>query len=254
MKKISDLDIKSKKYIIFDLDGTLIDSIGVWNITDQKLIYKYSGISVDLFEIQKIRDNFLNTHVNHDIYLSFCNYLIKKYHFKGISKEELLQDRWRISSDILENEMDYKEGVVPFIYRLKELGYTLILATMTTDVQIDIYTKKNTKMISQMNILEAFDYIIKKEDVSKKKPDPEIYLKVLDIFQANKEECLIFEDSYTGVLAAKNAGIEVVNIYDSYADIDRDKIRNITDYEINSYDEVLDYFNKKSKVRRKICQ
>ena len=130
----------------------------------------------------------------------------------------------------------------------------MILATMTTDVQIDIYTKKNTNMINQMNILDTFDYIIKKEDVSKKKPDPEIYLKVLDIFQAKKEECLIFEDSYTGVLAAKNAGIEVVNIYDSYADIDRDKIRNITDYEINSYDEVLDCFNKKSKVRRKICQ
>ena len=51
MKKISDLDIKSKKYIIFDLDGTLIDSIGVWNITDQKLIYKYSGLLVDLLEI-----------------------------------------------------------------------------------------------------------------------------------------------------------------------------------------------------------
>ena len=244
MKKISDLDIKSKKYIIFDLDGTLIDSIGVWNITDYKLIKKYSGVSVDLFEIQQFRDDFLNTHVDHDIYLSFCDYLIRKYHFKGISKEELLQDRWRISSDILENEMDYKEGVVPLINRLKELGHTLILATMTTDVQMDIYTKKNNKMVNQMNILDTFDYIIKKEDVSKKKPNPEIYLKVLDYFHANKEECLIFEDSYTGVLAAKNAGIDVVNIYDSYADIDRDKIRNITDYEINSYNEVLDYLNK----------
>ena len=246
MKTIDKLDIESKKYIIFDLDGTLIDSIGIWNITDYKLIKKYSGKSVDLFKIQQFRDDFLNTHVDHDIYLSFCDYLIKKYHFNGISKEELLQDRWKISGDILENEMDYKDGVVPFIFRLKELGYKVILATMTTDVQMDIYTRKNKKMMEQLNILDTFDYIIKKEDVSKKKPDPEIYLKVLDIFQANKEECLIFEDSYTGVLAAKNAGIEVVNIYDSYADIDRDKIRNITDYEINSYDEILDYFNKKS--------
>jgi len=246
MKTIDKLDIESKKYIIFDLDGTLIDSIGIWNITDYKLIKKYSGKSVDLFEIQQFRDDFLNSHVDHDIYLSFCDYLIKKYHFNGISKEELLQDRWKISGDILENEMDYKDGVVPFIFRLKELGYKVILATMTTDVQMDIYTRKNKKMMEQLNILDTFDYIIKKEDVSKKKPDPEIYLKVLDIFQANKEECLIFEDSYTGVLAAKNAGIDVVNIYDSYADIDRDKIRNITDYEINSYDEILDYFNKKS--------
>ena len=146
MKKISELDIKSKKYIIFDLDGTLIDSIGVWNITDQKLIYKYSGLSVDLLEIQKIRDNFLNTHVNHDIYLSFCNYLIKKYHFKDINDEKLLQDRWRISSDILKNEMDYKEGVVPLKKYFKN-KYLLDYKTreLIEKSIINIYNIKLTK-------------------------------------------------------------------------------------------------------------
>lgn len=46
MKKILD-----KKYIIFDMDGTLIDSIGVWNLTDQKLIKKFSRKVIDLFVI-----------------------------------------------------------------------------------------------------------------------------------------------------------------------------------------------------------
>ena len=47
MKNLSQLDLKEKKYIIFDMDGTLNDSIGVWNITNQKLIHKYSGETID---------------------------------------------------------------------------------------------------------------------------------------------------------------------------------------------------------------
>ncbi len=53
----------------------------------------------------------------------------------------------------------------------------------------------------------------------------------------------IFEDSYTGVLASNNAGIEVVNIYDKYADLDRDKINGITDYSINNYKEFIELVN-----------
>ena len=76
-----------------------------------------------------------------------------------------------------------------------------------------------------------FDYVLSMEDVSNKKPNPEVYNKIIEHYNAKKEECLIFEDSYTGVLAAKNAGCEVVNIYDKYSDIDRDKINELAELE-----------------------
>ena len=60
-------------------------------------------------------------------------------------------------------------------------------------------------------------------------------------FNAEPSECLIFEDSYTGVLASKNAGIEVVNIYDKYADLDRDKINAIADYRIDNYRQFINF-------------
>lgn len=76
MKELSKLRLKDKKYIIFDMDGTLIDSIGVWNITDQKLIEEYGGMNINLDDIQLERDAFLHSNQDSDIYLSYCEYLI----------------------------------------------------------------------------------------------------------------------------------------------------------------------------------
>ena len=239
MKEISQLDLKKKKYIIFDMDGTLIDSIGVWNRTDQKLIEEYGSQTIELNEIQIERDEFLHGNQDSDIYLVYCEYLISKYNFSIKNAEELLKIRWNKSGEVLEKEMDFKESVVQLVLRLKSLGFTLILATMTTQVQLDIYSKRNKKMLEQMNISEVFDLITRKEDVTYKKPHPEIYIKIMQHYNASPDECLVFEDSYTGVLASKNAGIECVNIYDKYADIDRDKIDAITDYSIKSYRDFL---------------
>lgn len=239
MKSINELELKKKKYIIFDMDGTLIDSIGVWNRTDQKLIEEYGNQTVGLDEIQVERDEFLHNNQNSDIYLAYCEYLISQYDLSIKNARNLLKIRWNKSGEVLEKEMDFKEDVVQLVLRLKNLGFTLVLATMTTQIQLDIYSKRNKKMMEQMNILEVFDLITRKEDVINKKPNPEIYIKIMQNYNATPNECLVFEDSYTGVLASRNAGIECVNIYDQYADIDRDKIEAITDYSIKSYREFL---------------
>ncbi len=239
MKDIKQLDLSNKKYIIFDLDGTLIDSIGVWNRTDQEVIERYGGTIVSLDVIQRDRDTFTDNHLDSDVYLAYCEYLIDKYNLTIKDANKLLKIRWEKSGEILEKETDFKPNVVKLIFKLKKLGFTLVLATMTTQVQLDIYAKRNKKMLSKMNIEEVFDLIIRKEDVKNKKPHPEIYTKIMQYYEIVPDECLVFEDSYTGVLACNRAGIECVNIYDKYADIDREKIEAITDYKIKDYEEML---------------
>ena len=63
---------------------------------------------------------------------------------------------------------------------LKDRGFILVLATATTQRQIDIYANQNLTMAHAVPIYDIFDFIIRKEDVVYKKPHPEVYLKVLE--------------------------------------------------------------------------
>lgn len=252
MKNLSELKLKEKKYIIFDMDGTLIDSIGVWNRVDQKVIQEYAGLTIDLDVIQKERDEFFHQNQVGDIYLAYCRFLIEKYNLDVQTDSELQQIRLIKSGEVFENEMDYKPYAVDLLKKFKELGFTIILATTSTQTELDIYSRKNKKMISQMNIVDDFDLVLKKEDVKNIKPNPEVYNKILGFYNATPDECLAFEDSYVGVLASKDAGIEVVNVYDRYADKDRERINEIADYSIKDYTEFLKLIENPNKKYKKV--
>ena len=141
----------------------------------------------------------------------------------------------------------YKKDAEKVICRLKELGFNLAIGTTTHKSNIEKYRTVNKNIIKKANLDDYFDVIYAKEDVQKSKPDPEVHQKIMEFFNVNPEDCLIVEDAILGVEAAKNAGIDVITIYDEYSDFERKEINQISQYNFKTFEEMLDYINEEMK-------
>lgn len=231
---------KGKKVIIFDMDGTLIDSVGVWNKVDMELIKELGGLDeLNELDIQQQRDKKLREYSKlENPYINYCHFLSLKYG-NTLTGEEVLNTRYNIAQNYLKNEIDYKKGVPEFLKLLKERDYILAIASTTRRKNMDIYCIENNNIINKANLNNYFSKIYTREDAKEIKPNPEIYLKILNELNVKKEQCLIFEDSLIGIEAANNAGIDVVAMYDKYSDLERAEIEKKSTYNFKSYEEVI---------------
>lgn len=183
------------------------------------------------------RDKILAKCSSSDIYVEYCGYLGKKYN-SNLSAEEIFKLRREISNKF-KLEIDYKENADKLLKQLKEKGFKLVLATTTTKSQLDIYRFENKNIISKANFDDIFDAKFCKEDVTEKKPNPEVHKKIMQLFNVKPEECLILEDSLIGTQAGSNAGIDVAVMYDKYSDGDREKINELAKYQFNNFNEII---------------
>ena len=237
LKKLANLDL-----VIFDLDGTLIDSNGINNNLDVELVQSF-GEKKSPEEIIAERDNILKTNNIGDIYLNYCEYLKTKYN-SNLSKEEILQFRRNLSKKF-SKDVKYKPDADVFIKYLKSQNIKIALATVSRIETIDIYINENEHMKNKCNLQEYFDFIITKDDVILKKPNPEVYNKIIEKFKIKDlSKCVVIEDSLTGVLAAKRANLDVIAIYDKYSDKDREKINELADYNVADFKELIELFKK----------
>lgn len=231
--------LENKKVIIFDLDGTLIDSVGIWNEIDRRLVSEVGTIAVGDEDIGKQRDEKLKEYSKHgDAYLLYCGFLKEKYGSE-LSKEEIKKIRYEIADNYLRNVIDYKPKAEEVLRYLKRKGFTLVIASTTNEHTIETYKKYNQNIIKKANFDDIFTLVYSKGAVKELKPNPEVHYKILSELRVKPEECLIVEDALIGVEAAKNAGIDVAVMYDKYSDGNRDEINRLAQYKFADFAEML---------------
>lgn len=206
-----------KKVIIFDLDGTLIDSVGIWNKVDQALISKLTHLNVDEKKVQKDRDEVLRFFAQEkDAYMGYCAFLRQQYAV-DISAEAIKALRYEIAKRYMCDVMDFKEEADTCLKELKAKGFKLVLASTTSQANIHLYKTQNQKMLKKLDFDTTFCLMLGRESVEKIKPHPQIHHHIMQTLGVSAQECLVVEDSLVGVEAAHNAGIECIVMYDHFS-------------------------------------
>lgn len=208
--------LKNIDAVIFDLDGTLVDSMWMWESIDIEYLGKF-GIALPP-DLQKSISG-----------MSFSEtaiYFKKRFNLKD-SVDQIKEDWNRMAWDKYLNEVPVKEGVLELLHYLKRNQIPAGIATSNSRELVDLIIEKH-------GIKEYFASIRTSCEVIKGKPSPDIYLLVASDLQVEPSKCLVFEDVLQGVMAGKNAGMKVCAVYDEFSVDDQEQNRKLADYYVKS--------------------
>lgn len=185
------------KAIIFDMDGLMIDSERV------------------TFECYQERLKDMNLTMDEEFYKALLGKPIKGIYQRfydvygnDFPIENVIQDVHQLMAERFETEgVPVKKGLVELLHYLKDNNYKTIVATSSNRDRVD-------KILAQAKITEFFDDSICGDEVTKGKPNPEVFLKSCQKLGVNVDEAIVLEDSEAGIQASYDANIKVICIPD----------------------------------------
>lgn len=207
--------------VIFDLDGTLVDSMWVWNQIDIEYLRKKG---------HTVPEN-LKEEISHLSFLQTAEYFKKRFDLSD-SVEEILEDWHKMSFDFYANKVKLKDGVKQFLDMLKSKNIKIALATSNSTPLLEACLKNN-------GIYDYFDSITVTDEVSRGKNFPDVYLLAAQKVNASPENCAVFEDIIPAVKGAKSANMTVVAVKDEASILDKEELCKLADKYIDSYLELL---------------
>ena len=206
---------------IFDMDGTIIDSMWVWYTVNKDYLYKRNlSMPADLKEK-------IETMTFKESALYF------KDRFQIEDNVETIMGEWNeMAKSSYSNGVKLKPGVYEYLTKLKEKDIKIGLATSNYSKLVDL-------ALSQNNIKHFFDAITTTEEVEREKSFPDIYLLTAKKLNVEPEKCVVFEDILPAIKGAKLAGMTVVGVQDEYSLDQWESIMEHSDHWIEKYDELI---------------
>ena len=179
---------------LFDMDGVIVDSNPFHKISLKQFCKKYGH---DLSEEQLKEKIYGRTNKDWitNVFGKLDEHVLRNY---AEEKEALFRE-------VYTNDIKPVDGLIAFLQKVDEQKVPRAIATSAPRANVDFTLMKT-------GIGKFFKVILDESFVSKGKPDPEIYLKTAAALNFNPKNCLVFEDSLSGVKAGKTAGCKVVGI------------------------------------------
>lgn len=203
------------KAVIFDMDGVLVDSERLWKQAEKEV---FSSLGVRMTDEHCELTKSMTT-------AEVTRFWFDKFPWQSQSLDMVEQLVVSRVIQLIDTEDCEIQGVKGFIERLKEKNYKIGLATNSPNTIIPIVLQK-------LGVLHLFDTVSSAESEAYGKPHPAIYLTTAAKLNVTATNCLVIEDSYSGMMAAKNAGMTVIAFTNGNAEMNFE----IADLKIDRFD------------------
>lgn len=212
--------------LIFDLDGTLIDSMGVWNQVDIEFLGK-RGLEVTPEYLDAVKKNSSRD----------AAVITRKLFNLDDTPEQIMQEWDEMVSEHYRENIPLKEGVFEYLTRAKSLGFTLAAATALSLMHAE-------PCLRRCSIYGLFNSVITLDDMGNKvnKSDPAIYLRAMkNVGGSDPSRVVVFEDVPACIGGARSGGFITCAVHDpvGLGTLTWDEMASGADYSIMSFAEAL---------------
>ena len=215
-------EISKRDAVIFDLDGTLVDSMWMWKAIDMEYLGRHGHEYPPLLQKNIEGMSFSETAVYF------------KREFKIEDSLEKIKETWvEMSIEKYRTEVPLKDGAGRLLEFLKESGIPAGIATSNGREMVDA-------VLDSLGIRKYFQVIATACEVAAGKPAPDIYLHVAGRLSVDPKRCMVFEDVPAGIAAGKAAGMAVCAVEDQFSAHMREEKKKLADYFIEGYEELFE--------------
>lgn len=219
--RIGRLILKQFKYKIFDLDGTLLDSMGAWRDLGKDYLLQ-KGINPP--------DN-LNEIIAAMSMLESAAYFQEAFKIE-LSAEEIIKEVKMLIEYKYRHEFELKPYVKEYLEKLENENTVMCIATATP-------LKLAKAALERNDIIKYFSFIISCDEVGVGKNNPDIFILAANKLNAKPSEIAVYEDADFALITAKEEGFYTIGVYDDYFKNERKDIELISDIYIESFKELL---------------
>mgnify|MGYP000977840092 FL=1 len=199
------------KAAIFDADGTLLDSMGQWNLVPYKYV-KSLGVAAD----ENIAEKLFTMTIS-----EAAEFIIDEYEL-SVTVEEAVEGMDAIIREFYKNDVKLKDGAGELLEFFKSRGIPMVIGTSTDRDCIEVGLERT-------GISVYFDRIYTSTEVGKSKEKPDLFIQAMEFMESSPDETIVFEDGLYSLRTAAALGMKTVGVFDEISLSNQKELKELAD-------------------------